>query len=76
MFNYAMPVSVRKIGPNQYQVRTPSGVRAKNTTKSKARKQAKLLRAIDHGWQPTGHKLARENALRLVRRALNQAAIL
>jgi len=47
-----MPVTIRKV--NGYQVRTPGGVKAKSTTKAKAERQARLLRAIDHGWKPTG----------------------
>ena len=47
-----MPVKVRKV--NGYQVSTPGGVKAKKTTKKKAKRQANLLRAIEHGWKPTG----------------------
>jgi len=46
-----MPVTIRKV--NGYQVRTPHGVKAKSTTKAKAERQARLLRAVDHGWRPT-----------------------
>jgi hypothetical protein len=48
-----MPVKVRKTKSGKYRVSTPSGVKAKATTKTKAKKQAKLLRAIDHGLKPT-----------------------
>jgi len=47
-----MPVKVRKV--NGYRVSTPGGVKAKHTTKKKAEAQANLLRAVDHGWKPTG----------------------
>ena len=46
-----MPAKVRKRG-SKYQVRTPSGVHAKGTTKAKAEAQARLLNAIDHGFVP------------------------
>jgi len=49
-----MPVTTKKI--DGYRVRTPGGVKAKSTTKKKAQRQANLLRAIDHGWEPTGEK--------------------
>ncbi len=45
-----MPVKIRKV--DGYQVRTPSGVKAKHTTKAKAEKQKKLLNAVEHGWTP------------------------
>lgn len=53
-----MPVKVRKV-KGGYSVRTPNGVHAKKTTKSKAESQARLLRAVEHGWKPTGKKVTR-----------------
>jgi hypothetical protein len=50
-----MPVKIRKKG-KKYQVRTPGGVKAKGTTRKKAKAQARLLNAIDHGWKPTKRK--------------------
>lgn len=47
-----MPVTITK-EQGGYQVSTPHGIKAKHTTKSKAQKQARLLNAIDHGWQPS-----------------------
>ncbi|MCL5667323.1 MAG: hypothetical protein M1383_06160 [Patescibacteria group bacterium] len=47
-----MPATVNKNSKGGYTVRTPNGVHAKNTTKAKAEKQAKLLNAIDHGFKP------------------------
>jgi len=49
-----MPVTLREA--NGWTVRTPGGVKAKKTTKKKAKRQANLLRAIEHGWKPTGAK--------------------
>lgn len=48
-----MPVKIRKRKKGGYTVRTPGGVKAKKTTKKKAQRQARLLRAIDHGFKPT-----------------------
>lgn len=50
-----MPVTIVKKG-KKYTVSTPGGVKAKGTSKAKAKKQANLLRAVDHGWKPTGAK--------------------
>jgi len=49
-----MPVKIKK--KDGYQVSTPSGIKSKGTTKEKAESQARLLRAVDHGWKPTGLK--------------------
>ena len=47
-----MPAKVRKNKKGGYTVRTPHGVKAKHTTKPKAKKQQRLLNAIEHGFQP------------------------
>ena len=47
-----MPVRVRKVRGG-YRVSTPGGVKAMRTTKAKARRQANLLRGVEHGWKPT-----------------------
>jgi hypothetical protein len=47
-----MPVSINKT-KGGYRVSTPHGVKAKHTSKKKAEAQARLLRAVDHGWKPT-----------------------
>ena len=49
-----MPVTIRKV--DGYEVRTPHGVKARRTSKRKALRQARLLRAIEHGWRPTGRR--------------------
>lgn len=54
-----MPVSIHKTD-GKYSVSTPGGTKAFGTTRKKAERQATLLRAIDHGWKPTG-KPARES---------------
>lgn len=43
-----MPYKVRKKDDDKYEVRSPSGVRAKGTTKKKAEAQVRLLQAIEH----------------------------
>jgi len=47
-----MPVKVKKV--DGYQVSHGGKVSAKGTTKTKAERQANLLRAVAHGWKPTG----------------------
>lgn len=49
-----MPWAVRNV--NGYQVSSPGGVKAKRTTKEKAESQVNLLRAVEHGFKPTGKK--------------------
>jgi len=51
-----MPVKLRKAKGGKYRVSTPGGVKAKGTTKAKAQAQARLLRALDLGWKPTGRR--------------------
>ena len=52
-----MPVSITKTKKGRYRVATPSGTKAKSTTKAKAEAQARLLRGVEHGdWHPTGKK--------------------
>jgi hypothetical protein len=48
-----MPVKVSKTD-GKYRVSTPSGVKAKGTTKKKAEAQKRLLNAVEHGFKPTG----------------------
>jgi len=50
-----MPVKTRKTD-HKYRVSTPGGVKAKGTTRKKAKRQANLLRGVEHGWRPTGRK--------------------
>jgi len=47
-----MPVRVKKV--DGYRVSHGGKVSAKRTTKTKAKRQANLLRAVRHGWKPTG----------------------
>lgn len=41
-----MPITIQK--KDGYEVRTPHGIKAKNTTKTKAKAQERLLNAIEH----------------------------
>lgn len=50
-----MPVRVSKSNGG-YKVTHGAKVSAKSTTKPKAESQARLLRGIEHGWEPTGKK--------------------
>lgn len=47
-----MPVKIKKV--DGFQVSTPGGVKAKSTSKAKAKRQANLLRGVEHGFKPTG----------------------
>ena len=51
-----MPVKKQKVKGGKVRVSTPGGVKAKATTPEKAAAQERLLRAIEHGWKPTGKK--------------------
>ena len=51
-----MPVRIRKLKGGKVRVSTPGGVKAKSTTMAKAKRQANLLRGVEHGFKPTGKK--------------------
>lgn len=51
-----MPVTIRKKKSGRYQVSTPSGVKAKGTTKEKALRLKRLIQAVKHGFKPTGQR--------------------
>jgi len=54
-----MPWTIRKVGGG-YRVTGGRGrVHARRTTKTKARRQVNLLRAVKHGWKPTGRRARR-----------------
>ena len=50
-----MPEKITKV-KGGYRVSIPSGVKAKKTSKKKAKSQTRLLRAVEHGWKPTGKR--------------------
>jgi hypothetical protein len=47
-----MPGGVKKV--DGYRVKWGGRTTAKSTTKKKAQSQLNLLRAVEHGWKPTG----------------------
>ena len=51
-----MPVKLRKLKSGKVRVSTPGGVKAKATTLAKAKKQKRLLNAIEHGFKPRKRK--------------------
>jgi hypothetical protein len=49
-----MPEKIKKVkGKKCYRVSTPHGVKSKCTSKKNAEAQARLLRAVEHGFVPT-----------------------
>ncbi len=48
-----MPVKQTKLKGGKVRVSTPGGVKSKATTPANAKKQANLLRGVEHGWEPT-----------------------
>jgi hypothetical protein len=50
-----MPVKIRRV-KGGYKVTHGGKVSAKKTSKKKALAQSRLLRAVAHGWKPTGRK--------------------
>jgi hypothetical protein len=58
-----MPTKITKVG-NRYRVSTPSKVHSKGTTLRKAKAQARLLNAVEHGWEPTQRKKKRKGRAR------------
>ncbi|HEY5986806.1 MAG TPA: hypothetical protein VIV12_10575 [Streptosporangiaceae bacterium] len=48
-----MPVKLRKLASGAVRVSTPNMVHAKATTPEKAKRQARLLNAVEHGFKPT-----------------------
>lgn len=49
-----MPYDTKPVGKGKVRVTSPHGVKAKATTPAKAKRQMNLLRAVEHGWKPTG----------------------
>jgi hypothetical protein len=51
-----MPYTMKRLN-GKVRVSGPSGVHSKGTTPEKAKKQVRLLHAIEHSdWRPTGRK--------------------
>lgn len=47
-----MPAIIERV-KGGFRVRTPNAVHARRTTAAKAKRQQRLLNAIEHGWKPT-----------------------
>jgi len=54
-----MPYRTRSVGHGKVRVTSPHGTKAKATSPAKAKRQMNLLRAVKHGWRPTGKKARR-----------------
>ena len=51
-----MPYKMSKTKGGKTRVTSPHGTKAKGTTPEKAKKQVRLLNAIEHGFTPTKGK--------------------
>lgn len=54
-----MPAKLTKLPSGRVRVSTPNMVHAKAATPENAKKQQRLLNAIDHGFKPTRTKKGR-----------------
>ena len=54
-----MPYKMKKV--DGFSVSSPSGTKAKNTTKAKAMGQMRLLRGVEHGMVPKEEKKMMSN---------------
>lgn len=52
-----MPVKLRKLSSGKVSVRTPGGIKSRGSTPANARRQERLLNAVEHGFKPTRDKL-------------------
>lgn len=50
-----MPAEISKDG-DKWKVSTPGGVKGEKMTLRNAKRQARLLNAVDHGWKPRKKK--------------------
>ena len=47
-----MPVKLTKLKSGKIRVRTPGGIKSKGSTLANAKKQERLLNAVEHGFVP------------------------
>ncbi len=47
-----MPVRLTKLKNGKVRVSTPNGVKSKGSTPENAKRQQRLLNAVDHGFKP------------------------
>lgn len=48
-----MPYTKRKLKGGKVRVTSPNGVKSKGSTPENAKKQIRLLNAVEHGFKPT-----------------------
>lgn len=46
-----MPYTTKSVGKNKVQVKSPNGVKSKGSTPANAKRQVRLLNAVEHGWK-------------------------
>jgi len=61
------PVTITKLAGGGVRVSTPHGIKARHTTMGNAKKQERLLNAVEHGWKPTG-KPSMENQIKALKK--------
>ena len=61
-----MPYKITKTD-GKFRVTSPHGVRAKGTTKAKAKAQVRLMQGVEHGMKPRGRKTRRGAGTALMR---------
>jgi hypothetical protein len=49
-----MPYTQTKLKSGKVKVTSPHGVKSKGSTPTNAKRQVRLLNAVDHGFKPTG----------------------
>lgn len=49
-----MPYKTMKLKSGRVRVSSPHGVKSKGSTPANAQRQVNLLRAVEHGFKPTG----------------------
>lgn len=54
-----MPAKLTKLSSGKVRVSTPGGVKAKAATPENARRQRRLLNAVDHDFKPTRKRSVR-----------------
>jgi hypothetical protein len=62
-----MPVKIKKLKNNRFQVATPNMVHAKSATLENAMAQKRLINAVEHGWKPTGKPRVKHGGKRVAR---------
>lgn len=53
-----MPYTAHTLKSGKVEVTSPHGVKSHGSTPENAKKQMRLLRAVEHGWTPTHNQNA------------------